>query len=83
MTFHRQREGTHWLQVTATLRVSFAGSSSSVARRHLPHFRRRRTERFNPARGFPSALTGSGSARRSASFRGVVTSTTNEQGEAK
>jgi hypothetical protein len=39
-----------------------------LVRRVLPHFGRRRT-RFNPRkRGFPYALTGFGSARRSASL---------------
>ena len=50
-----------------------------MERRYLPHFRRRRTSASTPARGFPCALTGSGSARRSASFLGGVTSTTNHQ----
>jgi hypothetical protein len=47
------------------------------ARRVLPHFGHRRTSASAPLRGLPFALTGFGSARRSASFLGCVTSTTN------
>jgi hypothetical protein len=49
------------------------------ARRVLPHFGHRRTSASAPSRGLPFALTGFGSARRSASFLGCVTSTTNHQ----
>lgn len=47
------------------------------ARRVLPNFGHRRTGASAPSRGLPYALTGFGSARRSASFLGFVTSTTN------
>ena len=49
------------------------------ARRVLPHFGHRRTSASAPLRGLPYALTGFGSARRSASFLGCVTSTNNQQ----
>jgi hypothetical protein len=51
------------------------------ARRVLPKFGHRRTSASAPSRGLPYALTGFGSARRSASFLGCVTSTTNQQTE--
>lgn len=49
------------------------------ARRVLPHFGHRRTSASAPSRGLPFALAGFGSARRSASLLGCVTSTTNHQ----